>query len=247
MSFHWFDVAAGLFLLLCIIYSGYRGFVKDLFSVLAWVFGYLGSIQLHPYLTPFTKQVIKTTLIADLVTFFFLFAFIYIFTRLLGLFSQKKLGLEHLPAEINHGAGAILGAAKWVFFLAIFLSPLGHFPELKEDLSSNSIAAALIINTTKQMATSNTSLPEAAKSIVRKSRGAVYRSDRPEEAGFGGPAEVTVSTSEKERVSSGSQETQVRIKEVEPIKKTRGKTKGAEHEKGEDLKKMDDFVESFGG
>ena len=251
MSFHWFDIAAGLFLLACIVYSGLRGFVKDLFSVLAWVFGYLGSIHLHPYLTPFTKQVIKTSLIADLVTFFILFAFIYIFVRLLGVFSQKKLGLEHLPAEINHGAGAILGVAKWVFFLAIFLSPLGHFPDLEKDLSTNSIAAALIINTTTQMTFPDASLPEAAKSIVEKSRGIVSKIESaPEDADKtddNGLEDVMISSPGKLEGVVDSSEPQVRIKEVEPIQKTKGKPKGAEHEVGEDLKKMDDFVGSFDG
>ena len=250
MSFHWFDIAAGVFLLGCVIYSSLRGFVKDLFSMLAWVIGYFGSISIHPYATPYTKQVIKTGLIADLVTFFLLFALLYIFVRLLGVLSQKKLGLQHIPSEIDHGAGAILGFAKWAFFLAIFLSPLNHFPELKRDLSENSFMASIILNATTQFSASDGTGLEPGNGfeipLLAVDREKV--SPGPESGNEGGEP-TTGRTSPVNKVEKGGADSesgkQFKVKEIEPIIKATTDVKENKIEPGDNPNGMDDFIKSF--
>jgi len=250
MSFHWFDIAAGVFLLGCVIYSSLRGFVKDLFSMLAWVIGYFGSIGFHPYATPYTKQIIKTDLIADLVTFFLLFSFLYIFVRLLGVFSQKKLGLQHIPSEIDHGAGAILGFAKWAFFLAIFLSPLNHFPELKKDLSENSFTASIILNATTQFSANSNFESDFGNGFnipaltLDKEKSSVS-SDIPEiELEREEVVEPAGATAGK--VSSSEQgKPPYKMKAIEPIVKATSDVKDKNAESGDNPKGMDDFIKSF--
>jgi uncharacterized membrane protein required for colicin V production len=168
MNFHWFDVAALVFLAVCVLYSAFKGFIKELFSVFAWIAGYFGSIWLHPLAAPMVKNLVKAPLLADLLTFFLLFTFIYIGVRLLGTVAQKILGLGKIPSEINRGAGAIMGAAKWVFFLAIFLYPLGLFPDVQKSVRENSVIAKEIMDVTYQISSNAGDLPKAMQNLKKQ-------------------------------------------------------------------------------
>lgn len=262
MSFHWFDVGAAIFLLACVVYSSLRGFVKELFTVLAWIAGYFGSIGLHPYFAPLARKVIKTSLLADLVTFFLLFAILYIAVRLLGLFSQKKLGLAKIPAEINHGAGAIMGVAKGAFFLAIFLAPLSLFPKIQEELVKNSITADLVISATRQLSSQQSEeLPGASENLkkrLQRLKGAVKeKTDKTakdekkkiakelkavKEKAISQEAKAVKKIKEEFGKLNGLQKVPP-IKQVEPTVKVRNVGKLPESE--ENRKQMDDFIESF--
>ncbi len=240
MSLHWFDLAAGLFLLACIAYSSLRGFLKEFFTLLAWAVGYFGSITLHPHTAPFMKKVIKTSLIADLITFFLLFALLYIAVRLIGVFAHKKLGLEHIPAEINHGAGAIIGVAKWAFFVAIFLSPLSLFPSVKEKLANDSIVAELIINSMRQISTKGSvEVPAVADSLkkgIDKFKGAVETKMAIERL-------VIKEKNKKKEEASKGDSPKPALKKIEPTVKA--KTRGKLIEPEESRKKMDKLIESL--
>lgn len=144
-------MVAGIFLLGSTVYSGIRGFIKESFCVAGWIVGYLGAVYFHPSIAPFFKQFFKTAILVDLAAFFSIFAVLYIFIRLTGFFARRNLGLKHIPATVDHGAGAIMGVAKGAFFLAIFLSPLQLFPEMKDKLVTRSVAATMIIEVSQRI------------------------------------------------------------------------------------------------
>jgi len=241
MSLHWFDLAASIFLVASITYSSLRGFVKEVFAVLAWTTGYFGSIYLHPLASPYVKQVIKTSLIADLVTFFLLFAMLYISVRLLGVFAQKKLGLEKIPSEINHGAGAIMGVAKWVFFLAIFLSPLSLFPDLKASFSEKSIVADLIINKMNQFSAKTEKDEKDAGEKIKISLDKIKTAVKKKAKATAEILPAILEKAEKTKKKENDEYKKIR-KKVTPIKKSAREKKT---ETKEDIKRMDDFINSL--
>lgn len=164
MLYHWFDMAAGIFLIACVVYSGFRGFIKELFCVLAWIAGYFGAISLHSAVSPFFRKFFKTAILVDLASFFAIFGTLYITVRLLGFVLRRKAGLKHIPPTFDHSAGALMGAAKWVFFLAIFLSPLNLFPEVKGKLLDSSVMAGVVIELSQKIvAAVGTELGDTAK------------------------------------------------------------------------------------
>jgi uncharacterized membrane protein required for colicin V production len=149
---YWIDIGALLILLVMVIHSALRGFVKESVVAAAWVAGYFGSVALQPLIAPFLKIWLKTGVLALLVSFFFAFILIYIGVRISGVFIVKKLGVKKIPASVNHSAGAVIGGVKWVFFLAILLSPLDLYPDLKAKLMENSLAAESVIKMSKTAA-----------------------------------------------------------------------------------------------
>ncbi len=152
MSLYWFDIVTVIFLLACIVYSGLRGFVKEFFCVAAWIAGYFSAVAFHVYLAPVFTYFIKARIMVDLVSFFTTFAAAYISVRLFGFFARHRLGLKHIPKTIDHGTGAAMGLAKGVFFLAIFLSPLNLFPEMREKLENRSLAASSVMGVSEKIA-----------------------------------------------------------------------------------------------
>lgn len=149
---YWIDIGALLFLLVMVIHSALRGFIKESVVAAAWVAGYFGSVALQPLIAPFLKMWLKTGVLALLVSFFLAFILIYIGVRIGGVFIVKKLGGKNIPASVNHSAGAVIGGVKWVFFLAILLSPLDLYPDLKAKLMEKSLAAESVIKMSKTVA-----------------------------------------------------------------------------------------------
>lgn len=148
---YWFDIGALVFLLSIVIHSALRGFFKEAAVLAAWAGGYFGSVALQPTVAMLFKPFLKTGVMASLASFFLAFILIYIAVRFAGVIVIRKIGDKTLPAPLNHSAGAVIGGIKWVFFLAILLSPLNLFPDTKSKLMDRSLTAESVINLTKRV------------------------------------------------------------------------------------------------
>lgn len=151
MFIHWFDAAAAILLLVLVLISAFRGFVKEFISTVAWIFAYLGSVFLYPLITPLFGMVFKTGVLISLASFLTLFISIFIGVKILGFMLRKKLHLGKMPVALNHGGGAVIGGIKWMFFLAVFLSPLNFFPETKAKLQKTSPTARAVMELSREL------------------------------------------------------------------------------------------------
>lgn len=149
---YWFDIGAAFFLIAIVIHSAFRGLVKESVVVAAWIAAYFGSVAFKPIIAPLFKPWLKTGVFSDLVSFFVAFIFIYIGVRIAGLFLLKKLGGQKIPSTVDHSAGAIVGGVKWIFYMAILLSPLDMYPDVKARLVDKSFAADSVIALSKKAA-----------------------------------------------------------------------------------------------
>ncbi len=152
MLIHWFDATAVVLLLVLVLMSAFRGFVKEFINVAAWVAAYFGSVALYPFVTPFFGMVFKTGVLISLASFLTLFISIFIVVRIVGfIIRRKKLNLGKVPVALNHGAGAAIGGIKWMFFLAVVLSPLNFFPETKAKLQKASPVASAVMELSREL------------------------------------------------------------------------------------------------
>ena len=149
---YWFDIGAALFLIAIVIHSAFRGLVKESVVVAAWIAAYFGSVALKPLIAPLFKPWLKTGVFSDLVSFFLAFIIIYASVRIAGIFILKKLGGQKIPSTVDHSAGAIVGGVKWLFYMAILLSPLDMYPDVKAGLVDKSFAAGSVIAASKRVA-----------------------------------------------------------------------------------------------
>jgi len=149
---YWFDIGAALFLIAIVIHSAFRGLIKESVVVAAWIAAYFGSVALKPVIAPLFGPWLKTGVFSDLASFFFAFILIYAVVRIAGVFILKKLGGKKIPSTVDHSAGAAVGGVKWLFYMAILLSPLDMYPEVKAGLVDKSFAADSVITLSKRAA-----------------------------------------------------------------------------------------------
>ncbi|MFQ5432615.1 MAG: CvpA family protein [Nitrospinota bacterium] len=149
---YWFDIGAALFLIAISVHSAFRGLIKESVVLAAWISAYFGSVALKPLMAPLFRTWLKTGLLSDLGSFFFAFIIIYAGVRIAGVFILKKSGGKKIPSTIDHSAGAVVGGVKWLFYMAILLSPLDMYPDVKTNLVDKSFAADSVITLSKKAA-----------------------------------------------------------------------------------------------
>ena len=174
---YWFDIGAALFLIAIVIHSAFRGLIKESVVVAAWIAAYFGSVALKPVIAPLFKPLLKTGVFSDLVSFFFAFIFIYASVRIAGIFILKKLGGKNIPSTLDHSAGAAVGGVKWIFYMAILLSPLDMYPDVKAGLVDKSFAADSVIKLSKKVAAfmgaEVTQIPQELTDSLKRARDSV--------------------------------------------------------------------------
>lgn len=151
MFIHWFDIAAVVLLLVLVLINAFRGFVKEFINLTAWVAAYFGSVALYPLVTPLFEMVFKNNVLISLASFVTLFISIFIGVRVVGFMVRRKLNLGKVPVALNHGAGAVIGGVKWMFLLAVILSPLNFFPETKAKLQKASPVARTVMELSREL------------------------------------------------------------------------------------------------
>lgn len=186
---YWFDIGAALFLLAIVVHSAFRGLVKESVVLAAWIAAYFGSVALKPLIAPLFKPLLKTGILSDLVSFFFAFILIYAAVRVAGIFILKKLGGKKIPSTFNHAAGAAVGSVKWLFYMAILLSPLDMYPDLKKGLVKQSFAADSVITFSKKVASSMggevTKIPQELTDGLKRATDSVQKRVKEQTKGAG--------------------------------------------------------------
>ena len=144
MSFYWFDVAGGAVILAFAAFSWFKGFVKELFSALSWIGGYLAATAFYSPVSKFFQQYIGRPVLSDVLAFFSVFVAVFILVRLASWIVREKVGLKNLSGWVDHPAGAFMGALKGALFISVLLIPLDYFPYVKGEFMAKSYVARLV-------------------------------------------------------------------------------------------------------
>lgn len=137
MSIYWFDLAAGVLLLVFAGFGWKRGLVKEFFFTAAWIGGYLAALFFYQHAARPLRAFITFAPLADILGFLILFAGVYLLIRLLEYVIQEKLGLK-MPGVVDAPGGALMGSIKGFVILALFLVALGYWPSAYKNLLANS-------------------------------------------------------------------------------------------------------------
>ncbi|MBI5638124.1 MAG: CvpA family protein [Nitrospinae bacterium] len=137
MSIYWFDLVAGVLLLVFAGFGWIRGLVKEFFFTAAWAGGYLAALFFYRRAARLLKGFITFAPLADLAGFLILFAGVYLLARLLEYVVREKLGFK-MPRAVDAPGGALMGLIKGFVMLAVFLMALGYWPPAYETLLANS-------------------------------------------------------------------------------------------------------------
>lgn len=137
MSIYWFDLVAGVLLLVFAGFGWVRGLVKEFFFTAAWVGAYLAALFFYQQAAHPLKSFVTFAPLADLLGFLILFAGVYLLIRLVEYLIQEKLGLK-MPRMVDAPGGALLGSVKGFVVLALLLVALGYWPSAYQSLLANS-------------------------------------------------------------------------------------------------------------
>ena len=93
------------------LFSLFRGFIKELFSIIGWIFAIILATSYTPFVLSKIQVMLPSISLSPLIAGVLIALIVYILFRILGGLSQKKLAKANLSA-INRSLGFLLGVAK---------------------------------------------------------------------------------------------------------------------------------------
>ena len=93
------------------LFSLFRGFIKELFSIIGWIFAVLVAIYFTPFVLSKVQVVLPSFSLSPLIAGVLIALVVYILFRILGGLFQKRLGKANISA-VNRSLGFLLGVAK---------------------------------------------------------------------------------------------------------------------------------------
>ena len=93
------------------LFSLFRGFIKELFSIIGWIFAIILATSYTPFVLSKIQVMLPSISLSPLIAGVLIALIVYILFRILGGLFQKKLGKANVSA-INRSLGFLLGVAK---------------------------------------------------------------------------------------------------------------------------------------
>ena len=93
------------------LFSLFRGFIKELFSIIGWIFAIILATSCTPFVLSKIQVMLPSISLSPLIAGVLIALIVYILFRILGGLFQKKLGKANVSA-INRSLGFLLGVAK---------------------------------------------------------------------------------------------------------------------------------------
>ena len=93
------------------LFSLFRGFIKELFSIVGWIFAIILATAYTPFVLSKIQVMLPSISLSPLIAGVLIALIVYILFRILGGLFQKKLGKANVSA-INRSLGFLLGVAK---------------------------------------------------------------------------------------------------------------------------------------
>ncbi len=142
---HWFDIFVTVFLLASALYSYVRGFVRDLFSILSLVAGYIVASMYYDSVSAYLTSPSKDKLFPEAAAFIMLFAGASALVVVAGIYARKIFHVSEALGAADRILGAGLGLVKGVLALAIVIYPLVGISGVEEDFSSRSKSGPALV------------------------------------------------------------------------------------------------------
>jgi membrane protein required for colicin V production len=134
-----FDIAVLVVLGLCLVVSVFRGLVKEIFSLLALVGGFLLALKFQDQLGQYFSGFISDPTLAKLTGFGLVFIVSLIAITLLGKLIRSLLHSAPGFSTLDRVMGGALGLVKGLILLLILIYPLQFFPDLGNKITAGSV------------------------------------------------------------------------------------------------------------
>lgn len=136
-----FDIFALIIIGVSILYSVWKGMVREAFSLVALVTAYMLALNLYADCASFIGEVITEETVANILSFIVLFLAGLLFVALLGRVVKKFLHSTHTISGWDRILGGLFGMVKGVFLVIVCMFPLQWFDETYARWTEDSMVA----------------------------------------------------------------------------------------------------------
>ena len=141
-----FDIFVSVVLGISLVFSLMKGFVREIFSLLAYVGGYLMAVKYQDTLVRILIESIPSKPIAKLAAFAAIYIVTAIIISLIGKIAKGILLSGTDLSMFDRLLGGVVGLARGVAIMAAITFPLKFFPEVSKKLTEDSYTAPYLAN-----------------------------------------------------------------------------------------------------
>ena len=134
-----FDTVVVVVLSVSLIYSLFRGMIKEIFSLLSITIGYVVALKYNHEAALELKGYIDSEPIARVVAFVGLYLVFSIAVSLVGLLVRKLLRKSDTLSGVDRIIGGGIGLVKALALIAMVIVPLQWFPKYYKDITRDSV------------------------------------------------------------------------------------------------------------
>jgi membrane protein required for colicin V production len=140
-----FDIFVSVVLGISLIFSIMKGFVREIFSLLAYVGGYLMAVKYQDTLVRILIESIPSKPIAKLVAFVAIYIVTAIIISLIGKIAKGILLSGTDLSMFDRLLGGVVGLARGVIIMVAITFPLKFFPEISKKITEDSYTAPYFV------------------------------------------------------------------------------------------------------
>ena len=146
-----YDIVVLSILAVSVLYSVFRGMVREIFSLLAYVTGYYVAIMFQNDLAMYVGKVLTNLTGARVISFILIFIGTVIVVTFIGKGVGGLLNAAGGLSFFNRVMGGVIGFVKAVAILLAIMAPLELFPDLYHSLTKGSTIAPHLQSVSKKM------------------------------------------------------------------------------------------------
>jgi len=164
---NFFDLLIFGIVLLSILYSFFRGFIREVFSLVSLILGIWLAMKFYPLIGDRLSSWVTNSAVRNLIGFSFIFIVVRVSGWWLGSFIQKLLNLGKIRIW-DRGLGMLVGLTKGIIIVTFLITILVYFLPVFHPLLRQSKLSPYVIEIVEKFPLSF--LPEKVKDKIEKKR-----------------------------------------------------------------------------
>lgn len=148
---HWFDISVIVLLVLSTLYSLIRGLIKEVFSLGALIIAFILAHRYYSLISIRISGFIPNDVIADLLSFGFIFIFSALIINQIGNLTRKLLHSAKTLSFMDRLAGSFIGLIKGLLIVAVIMIPISIIPYAKKEMLSDSKLVPLFLKYSRML------------------------------------------------------------------------------------------------
>ncbi len=142
-----FDIIIAVILGLFFLFSLFKGMIREMFSLLGYLAGYVAALNFQNELAEVLKETFSQPVIARIVGFAIIFFVVRISFGLLGRLIRRFMVSATVLSVPDRILGGLLGFAKGLVIIAIVMFPLSLFEDAYKKATQGSVLAPYLEQT----------------------------------------------------------------------------------------------------